>query len=121
MEEWMQNLTPSQIVAVLAGLLLAASAAINQVGSAVEKIAKAWRAAKAPNDEQNDRLDDLEKIVAEHERKLNSDKRQLDEINDGLRAIYMADLALLDHCLNGNNIDNMEAAKKGLQKHLINH
>ena len=115
------NLTPGQIVALVIGGLVAASAFVNQVGSAVEKIAKVWRAAKAPNEEQNDRLDELEKRVAEHDRKLNSDKRQLDEINDGLRAIYMADLALLDHCLNGNNIDNMQAAKNGLRDHLINH
>ena len=119
--EVLSNLTPGQIVSLAIAGILAVSAFVNQVGNAIEKIAKVWRAAKAPNEEQNDRLDELEKRVAEHERKLNSDKRQLDEINDGLRAIYMADLALLDHCLNGNNIDNMEAAKKGLQKHLINH
>ena len=51
---------------------------------------------------------------------LSNDKKQLDEIHDGLRASYQAQLALLDHGIDGNNIKQMQDAKTVLQKHLIN-
>lgn len=116
----MDKLTPGQLVAALAGLILAAAGAVVTIGNALEKIAKAWRAAKAPNDEQNHRLDDLEAWRKEVDAKLNSDKAQLDAIQAGLRASYQAQLALLDHGIDGNNIEQMQHAKEALQMHLIN-
>ena len=113
-----EEMTPGEIVVALLGLLLAAAAAINQLGNAAEKIAKAWKAAKAPNDEQNKRLDDLEKWKEEVDRKLSTDHKELGEIHDGLRAIYQANLALLDHGIDGNNIEQMEGAKAALLRHL---
>lgn len=104
---------------VLGGLLTLAGA-ITTIGSAAGHIVKAWRAAKAPNDRQDDRLADLEEWRKEVDRKLNSDKQQLDEIHEGLRASYQAQLALLDHGIDGNNIKQMQDAKVVLQKHLIN-
>lgn len=116
----MENLTPGEIAALVCGLVLAAAGAINVVGNALEKIITAWKAAKAPNDAQNQRLDDLEEWRKEVDRKLNNDKVQLDEIHEGLRASYQAQLALLDHGIDGNNIKQMQDAKVVLQKHLIN-
>ncbi len=113
-----EEMTPGEIVVALLGLLLAAAAAINQLGNAAEKIAKAWRAAKAPNDEQNARLDALEKWKEDVDRKLDTDHKQLEGIHDGLRAIYQSNLALLDHGIDGNNIKQMEDAKTVLLKHL---
>lgn len=112
----MDKLTPTQWVA---GLLAIASAIV-LLSNAAEKIIKAWKAAKAPNDQQDARLDALEKWKEEVDRKLSSDKQQLDEIHDGLRASYQAQLALLDHGIDGNNIKQMQDAKVVLQKHLIN-
>lgn len=135
----MENLTPGELFLVAVGLVLAISSFVNQAGSAVEKIVKAWRAAKAPNEAQDDRLDALEKWREKEEAAnlparvedlegwrtkatgmLASDKRQLDEIHDGMRVSHLAQLALLDHALNGNNIDQMQDAKDALQKYLAN-
>jgi hypothetical protein len=135
----MKNLTPGQLFMVAIGLVLAIAGFINQVGSAAEKFGKAWRAAKAPNEAQDSRLDALEewrKEMAaanlparmqsledwrtEAKGMLAKDKKELDDIHDGLRVNNLVQLALLDHALNGNNIDQMQDAKKALQKYLAN-
>ena len=113
----MENLTPSEIWAVVAWV----AAAIVLLGNASDRIAKAWRAAKAPNDEQNARLDKLEHRMDKAEKMLVNDKNQLDAIQDGLQAIFQGQLAMLDHCLDGNNIKQMQDAKTALQHHLITH
>lgn len=117
----MENLTPGEILALACGLVLAVAGFINTVGSALEKIAKARKAAQAPNAEQDKRLHALEEWRKEVDRKLANDNDKLEEINDGLRAIYQGQLALLDHGIDGNNIKQMQDAKEVLQHHLINH
>lgn len=112
----MENLTTGEVWAAV----LAAASAIVLLSNAAKAIASAWTAAKAPNQAQNERLDALEKWRKEVDRKLNDDKLQLEEIHNGLRASYQAQLALLDHGIDGNNIKQMQDAKEVLQKHLIN-
>lgn len=113
----MENFTPGEIWAVVAWV----AAAIVLLGNAADRIAQAWKAAKAPNDEQNKRLDDLEKWKKEVDGKLSNDHDELVTVHEDNRAIFQALLALLDHGIDGNNIKQMEDAKKGLQSHLINH
>lgn len=113
----MENITPGEIWTVVAWV----AAAIVLLGNASDRIAKAWRAAKAPNDEQNSRLDALEKWRKEVDSKLNNDHEELATVHEDNRAIFQALLALLDHGIDGNNIKQMEDAKKGLQSHLISH
>ena len=112
----MENLTTGELWTAV----LAVASAIVLLSNAAKAIAAAWQAAKAPNDQQNERIDALEKWREDVDRKLNNDKLQLDEIHDGLRASYQAQLALLDHGIDGNNIKQMQDAKEVLQKHLIN-
>ena len=50
---------------------------------------------------------------------LKNDKLRLDRMGDGQHVTMQALLALLDHNLDGNNIDQMQKAKEALQKHLI--
>jgi len=116
----MENITPWQLVGLIVGAVLALAGAVNTIGSAAEKIAKAARAAKAPNEEQNERISALEERLAEVDRKLDNDKRRLDTNDAGNRVTQLALLALLDHSLDGNNIEQMQIAKKELQQHLIN-
>lgn len=139
MEQVMATLTPSQIFLVCIGALLALAGFINTVGAAVERIAKARQAAQAPNKAQDDqlaelrawkkemdaaelprRIKSLEDWKPEAERKLAADKKELVEIHNGMRASHLAQLALLDHALNGNNIQQMQEAKGELQKYLAN-
>ena len=100
--------------------LLAAASAFLLLSQAAEKIAGAIRAAKAPNDKQNARLDALEHHMNEIDTKLDRDNRRLDSIEAGNRASHQALLALLDHGIDGNNIKQMQDAKETLQQHLIN-
>ena len=112
----MGNITPSAAWAWLLALALA----ITTLSNAAETIVKAWRAAKAPNDQQNKRLDDLEAWRAEVDRKLMNDNVHLGNIDSDNRVTQRALLALLDHGIDGNNIKQMQHAKEELQEHLIN-
>jgi len=100
--------------------LLAAASAFVLLSGAAEKIVKAIKAAKAPNNNQNKRLDDLEKRMDRVDRKLENDQKHFDIIDAGNRVTQLALLALLDHGIDGNNIDQMQHAKEELQNHLIN-
>lgn len=88
--------------------------AINTVGSALEKIFKAKQALAAPNEEQNKRLDDLERRMTAAEGKLNNDHQEITEIHESNRISALALIALLDHSLDGNNVDQMKTAKDEL-------
>lgn len=68
----MEDLTLSGVLAVV----LYIASAIVLIANACEKIAKAKKAAKEPNDEQNARLDALEKWKDEVDRKLSSEDRK---------------------------------------------
>ena len=116
----LETLTSGQIAALCVGLLLAFAGGVNTIGSAVEKFLRVWRAMKAPNDNQNTRLDALERDVRELKVYLAQDKKHLDSIDEGNRATQRALLALLAHGIDGNNITQMQHAKEELQDHLIN-
>ena len=112
----MENVTPAELWAVV----LAIASAVVLLTNAAEKIAKIVKAAKAPNDHQNERLDELEKWRKSVDLKLKADNDRLSGIDDGNRVTQRALLALLDHGIDGNNIDQMQHAKEELQNHLIN-
>ena len=82
---------------------------------------QAVKAAKAPNEQQNERLNALENWRKEVDRKLDRDNDRLRDIDSGNRVTQRALLALLDHGIDGNNIKQMQDAKEALQDHLINH
>ena len=53
------------------------------------------------------------------DKKLSNDNTHLTAIDQDNRLTQRALLALLDHGLDGNNIEQMQDAKKALQNHLI--
>lgn len=112
----MSNLTPTEIWMAI----LAVASAIVLLSNAAEKIGKAVQIAKAPNVKQDERLSDLEEWRKGVDQKLAHDKKHLETIDDDNRATQRALLALLDHGIDGNNIEQMQDAKKALQNHLIN-
>lgn len=112
----MENIEPTTFWA----MILAAALAITTLANAAEKIVKAWKAAKAPNDRQDKRLDDLEKRMDGVEGKLTNDNTRLERIEEGNRVVQRGVLALLGHGLDGNNIQQMQDARDDLQNHLIN-
>ena len=112
----MEKITPAEAWS----FLLAAALAFTTLASAAEKIVKAWKAAKAPSDRQNERLDKLERRLDEVDKKLTNDNDRFACMDEGSRVTQRAILALLDHGIDGNNIEQMQDAKKALQDHLIN-
>lgn len=112
----MENLTPTTIWTII----LAAASAIVLLANAGEKIVAAVKAAKAPGNKQDARIEELEKWRQNVDAKLNRDNDRLDSIEEGNRASQRALLALLDHGIDGNNIEQMHHAKEELQNHLIN-
>lgn len=110
----MENITTAEAWA----FILAAALAITTLANAAEKIVKAWKAAKAPNDRQDKRLDELEAWKAEVDRKLGNDNAHLTAIDQDNRLTQRALLALLDHGLDGNNTKQMQDAKEALLNHL---
>lgn len=114
----MENLTPGAIVALVIGGLMALAGFINTVGSAFEKLSKAVKAAKAPNAEQDERLASLEKWREEVDRRLEKGNQHFSALDEGSRVTQLALLALLDHGIDGNNIQQMQHAKEELQHHL---
>ena len=112
----MNDFTTAEIWAAV----LAIASAIVLLSNAAEKIAKAVQTAKAPNQTQNDRLDALEEWKKSVDRKLDADNTHLCDLDAGNRVTQLALLALLDHGIDGNNIEQMQHAKEELQSHLIN-
>ena len=100
--------------------ILAGASALVLLSNAAEKIVGAVRAAKAPNVQQNERLDALETWRKDVDRILKSDKAALQAIAEDNRVTQRALLALLDHGIDGNNIEQMQHAKEALQDCLIN-
>ena len=112
----MENVNPTVIWAAILG----GCSAFLLLTNAIERLVSLWKKSKAPNDRQNERLDDLEEWRREVDRKLATDHNHLSAIDSGNRVTQRALLALLDHGIDGNNIEQMQHAKEELQEHLIN-
>lgn len=101
--------------------ILAIASAIVLISNAVEKVVKAIKAAKAPETNQNKKIADLEDRVKKVEEKLENDKKQIAVIREGNHVLTKGMFALLEHGINGNNIDQMKDAKHDVEEYLINH
>ena len=101
-------------------LSLEIAAAFILLANAAEKIGEAVQHAKAPNVQQDKRLTDLEEWRKEVDGKLQHDHDRFESLESGNRVTQQALLALLDHGIDGNNIEQMQHAKEKLQNHLIN-
>lgn len=112
----MENVTPT----ALWTYILAGASAFLLIANAVSMIVKAVKAARAPNAKQDERLAALEAWRADVDRKLMNDNAHLANIDSDNRVTQRALLALLDHGIDGNNIEQMQHAKEELQDHLIN-
>lgn len=116
------SFTPAQILA----FVLAICGAIVTISAAIGVIVKAIEKAKAPETEQNNRLD-------EHERRLNAlddiiekfkvyfdnDDKRFKAIEKSNKITQSALLALLKHSLNGNDTESLKEAEKSLEEYLI--
>lgn len=100
-------------------IVLAAAGAISTLGGAANWVVKFVQVLKAPNAEQDKRLESLEKHMSEVDTYLAADKDRLDSIDESTRVTQRALLALLAHGIDGNHQKQMEDAKVELELHLI--
>ena len=112
----MENWTPTEIMT----LFLSIASGIVLLVNAGEKIAQIVKAWKAPNERQDDRIGKIEKRLEVVEDKLDNDHERFALIAEDNRVTQHALIALLDHGLDGNNLDQMREAKADLHNHLIN-
>lgn len=117
----METLSPGEIITLVIGGILALAGAVSTIGSAVEKIAKVVRVAKAPEQQQNAEIEEIKDRLDKVERKLENDKKQIADAKECNHVLTKGMLALLEHGINGNNIDQMRDAKNGVEAYLINH
>ena len=114
--------TPAQFIA----LVLAICGAIVTISAAIGVIAKALDKARAPEKEQNDRLDAHEKrlnalddIIVKFREYFDNDDRRFKEIEKSNKITQSALLALLKHSINGNDTESLKEARKNLEEYLI--
>ena len=80
----------------------------------VDDLAAEVAGIKEDIDGLGDRLDKVEA-------KLETDKKRIDDAKECNHVLTKGMLALLEHGINGNNIDQMRDAKNGVEAYLINH
>ena len=114
--------TPAQLIA----LILSVCAAIVTIAAAIGVITKALDKARAPEKEQNERLDAHEKrlnaldeIIIKFREYFDNDDRRFKEIEKSNKITQSALLALLKHSINGNDTESLKEARKNLEEYLI--
>lgn len=114
--------TPAQLIA----LILAVCGAIVTISAAIGVITKALDKARAPEKEQNERLDAHEKrlnalddIIVKFREYFDNDDRRFKEIEKSNKITQSALLALLKHSINGNDTESLKEARKNLEEYLI--
>lgn len=114
--------TPSQLIALILGVC----AAIVTISAAIGVVAKALDKARAPEKEQNERLDAHEKRLNAHDEIIEKFKEYFDNDDRRFKAIEKSNkitqsalLALLKHSLNGNDTETLKEAERSLEEYLI--
>lgn len=102
-------------------IILAAASAIVLLSNAAEKIIKAVKVAKAPEERQNAEIEDIKDRLTKVETKLSSDDARIKDAKECNHVLTKGMLALLDHGINGNNVNQMKAARQDVEAYLINH
>lgn len=116
----MENISPGALFFAFVGILMAVSGFTNTVGSAAERIAKIIKAVRAPNDTQDEQLAEHREQLQLAFKYLERDFKRLETLEEGNRITQRALMGLLAHGIDGNNIEELEEAKKAIQAYLIN-
>lgn len=116
------SFTPGQLIA----LVLAVCGAMVTISAAIGVITKAIDKAKAPEKQQDERLNAIERRLDDNDKTIEkfreffaNDDNRFKAINKSNKIIQTALLALLKHSLNGNDTESLKAAEKSLEEFLI--
>lgn len=108
------------------GILGSVCAGAVTLDKVLDIIHKYIKKAKAPDDAQNKRLDDIEKRLgavetgyAQHSAALKRDLNRFDEIDEVSRLTLDGVRNLLDAQLSGNNHDGMQNSKTAIDNYLL--
>lgn len=101
-------LTPSQLI----GLFIGACVAVTAIAGAGAVVISCINKLRAPNKLQNTRLD-------KHDQLLNNDDNRLKVLEKSSTITMKALLALLQHGIDGNDIESMKKVKRELEEYLI--
>jgi formyltetrahydrofolate synthetase len=107
-------LTPQDMVTII----IAVCGAIITVSGAVTIIVNLIKKAHEPENAQNKRISSLEEWRIDVDRKLDMDKRRLDNIEYGHEVTQEVLLALVNYQLTEDK-DELKAAKKKLELYLV--
>ena len=112
--------------------VLALLSTIVLIGNAADRIAKFWKALTAPSAEMRKELDEMKEWREnleedgpmkdwrkEVDTKLAETHTSVKTVDGAYHVLFQTLLALLDHGIDGNNIKQMEDAKKAVQNYLI--
>ena len=85
------------------------------------------KSTKQPTNNLEDRVSLIERKLefeikatfVEYDARFGRDKQKIEAIEDGNRVTQQALLALLNHAIDGNNVDEMNDARKELNKYFI--
>lgn len=114
--------TPAELITVIT----AVCGAVVSIGAAVAIFVKIYDKIKAPEKAQDKRLelieiklDNHEKILEKYQEFFTNDDNRFKSIERSNKVTQNALLALLKHALNGNDVDALKEAEKGLEAYLI--
>ena len=115
MSEWMQY------TLVICGALITILTLWNMIEQRV-------KSTRQPTNNLEERVSLLEKKLefeikatfVEYDARFGRDKQKIESIEEGNKVTQQAILALLNHAIDGNNEEEMNAARKDLNKYLIN-
>lgn len=115
----MEEITVSFTLLQMFKSILAVCGAITAVSAAVAVILSIIKSITSPDKERDKRLDELEIKVKKHDELLSNDSQRFKEIEEGNRIMQKSMLALLQHGIDGNEIEAMRKAKQDLESYLI--
>lgn len=116
------SFTPAELVALILGI----STTIVTISAAIGVIIKVIDKARAPEKEQNERLDKIDRRLDDHDKIIEQFKEYFTNDDNRFKAIEKSNkvtqtalLALLKHSLNGNDKESLKEAEKSLEEYLI--
>lgn len=92
---------------------------ITQIGTMLTLVYALGKFLNRPNQTQNERLASAERRLESVERRIDEHERHIRAMDDGTRVIQEALLALMDHAINGNDIERLRGVRDKLEQHLI--
>ena len=85
-----------------------------------DKIDARKKALKEPRKNLEERIKKLEDLQTSYDVRFSRDLQRIESIEEGNRVTQKALLALLNHAIDGNDVEGIKEASKDLNKYLIN-